>query len=667
MKYTAYDGPTQSLMRDQTSVIATPSSNMVSQFQQHMEQQQSSVIKTAPGRQQEFSPKQEPLDLAPLSTIQDLNNKMASSNSLEHYYMGVSAVKNYPYYGDYLNGLYPSTALAGVGGSNTILDVTNGREWNSMTDHYYVHPQQNEPTASTMPSMMRLNNATMGLQNYIQHQHQHNQVPHAVEAMLQQAQQHEQQRLYKQIVVANGDMLSPVDSGIGADLAIMEHKSDFFGGGPSVSGPSVLVQQQSQHQSGHVVHHQDQDLLQHGVNSAMDRRSDSISIREASIPLVIPKLENPLGFHYVLEAPISTSVRKEDDKMTYINKGQFYTISFEYILDHLKPLKGLTVRTQIMVVFREDKSYDEEIRTWQMWHRRQHTSKQRILEVDTKNSCSGIIGQIDEIALNAVQFCWNPNDHPFPRVSIAVQCLSTDFSTQKGVKGLPLHIQIDTYDDAINSKTPVDRGYCQIKVFCDKGAERKLRDEDKRANRRKNGNNNVGVCGRKKSDGEFHDLCERSEFYHMSDLEKSAALFNVPPVEEVDSRFFDPSSISSYEALSELEPQPKRPRSSERIMIYVRKKDEEFYTALHLVPPTINGLARAICEKFNLEEPKMYEAYFFKQCANGDTVKIDDDMLKYYSNQDTFIIDIKSTTDRQYYTVTLIELINGTGNGRRPY
>lgn len=136
-------------------------------------------------------------------------------------------------------------------------------------------------------------------------------MPHAVEAMLQQAQQHEQQRLYKQIVVANGDMLSPVDSGIGADLAIMEHKSDFFGGGPSVSGPSVLVQQQSQHQSGHVVHHQDQDLLQHGVNSAMDRRSDSISIREASIPLVIPKLENPLGFHYVLEAPISTSVRKE--------------------------------------------------------------------------------------------------------------------------------------------------------------------------------------------------------------------------------------------------------------------------------------------------------------------------------------------------------------------
>ena len=28
------------------------------------------------------------------------------------------------------------------------------------------------------------------------------------------------------------------------------------------------------------------------------------------------------------------------------------------------------------------------------------------------------------------------------QVNLAVQCLSTDFSTQKGVKGMPLHIQI---------------------------------------------------------------------------------------------------------------------------------------------------------------------------------------------------------------------------------
>ena len=52
------------------------------------------------------------------------------------------------------------------------------------------------------------------------------------------------------------------------------------------------------------------------------------------------------------------------------------------------------------------------------------------------------------------------------QVSLAVQCLSTDFSTQKGVKGLPLHIQIDTYEDPRDTTAPVyHRGYCQIKVI----------------------------------------------------------------------------------------------------------------------------------------------------------------------------------------------------------
>ena len=48
-----------------------------------------------------------------------------------------------------------------------------------------------------------------------------------------------------------------------------------------------------------------------------------------------------------------------------------------------------------------------------------------------------------------------------------MQCLSTDFSTQKGVKGLPLHLQIDTYDDPRDPNCPVyHRGYAQIKVSC---------------------------------------------------------------------------------------------------------------------------------------------------------------------------------------------------------
>lgn len=69
-----------------------------------------------------------------------------------------------------------------------------------------------------------------------------------------------------------------------------------------------------------------------------------------------------------------------------------------------------------MIVFREDKTYDEEIKTWQFWHSRQHSVKQRILEIDSKNS-SGMIGQIEEIAHNAVQFYWNPTEQSSVKVS----------------------------------------------------------------------------------------------------------------------------------------------------------------------------------------------------------------------------------------------------------
>ena len=42
-------------------------------------------------------------------------------------------------------------------------------------------------------------------------------------------------------------------------------------------------------------------------------------------------------------------------------------------------------------------------------------------------------------------------------------CIITTYSFQ----GLPLHLQIDTYED-LRDTTVYHRGYCQIKVFCDK-------------------------------------------------------------------------------------------------------------------------------------------------------------------------------------------------------
>jgi len=430
------------------------------------------------------------------------------------------------------------------------------------------------------------------------------------------------------------------------------------------------------------------------------RNSDSEKIQ-------IPKVYTPYGFRYNLDAPTSSAVRREDDKVTYINKGQFYGVTLEYHPDpeHGHGLKSATVKSVIMLVFRDGKSTDEEIKAWQFWHQRQHSVKQRIIDVDTKNSL-GLIGHIEELSHNALAVYWNPLESP-AKVNLAVQCLSTDFSTQKGVKGLPLHVQIDTYDDPRSEvgSTPSHRGYSQVKIFCDKGAERKLRDEERRAAKRR-----MTPSGKRRLDEMYHESFERTEFYAMSDLTKSPTLFTPPEDPERASQlstdfpgFYSQSPQRSSEGSRQmsngdilpglmsgavicienkqetayderaaietkqepgyLEKSAKRPRLippvTERIMVYVRQETEDVYTPLHLVPPTVTGLISAIENKYKINATNI--RYLYRKNKDGIVAKIDDDMLRHYCNEDVFLMQVMVTEgpggeETSVYDITLSEI-----------
>ncbi|XP_055707712.1 protein grainyhead isoform X12 [Phlebotomus papatasi] len=416
----------------------------------------------------------------------------------------------------------------------------------------------------------------------------------------------------------------------------------------------------------------------------------------------IPKIFSNVGFRYNLESPISSSQRREDDRITYINKGQFYGITLEYIHDPEKPLKNQTVKSVIMLMFREEKSPDDEIKAWQFWHSRQHSVKQRILDADTKNSV-GLVGCIEEVAHNAIAVYWNPLDSS-AKINIAVQCLSTDFSSQKGVKGLPLHVQIDTFEDPRDTQV-YHRGYCQIKVFCDKGAERKTRDEERRAAKRKMTN-----TGRKKLDELYHPVTDRSEFYSMQDLNKPPVLFS--PAEDIDKlsgmelqSFYghdDPLSGSQdikgtspfllhaankpvtptlkfhnhfppdvptdkkdhlldgsmvQNSMGEFGQSIKRQRMTpplcDRVMLYVRQENEDVYTPLHVIPPTTVGLLNAIENKYKISSSSINNLY--RKNKKGITAKIDDDMLSYYCNEDIFLLEVRQL-EEDVFDITFTEL-----------
>uniref|UniRef100_A0A8B9G1M8 Grh/CP2 DB domain-containing protein n=1 Tax=Amazona collaria TaxID=241587 RepID=A0A8B9G1M8_9PSIT len=173
------------------------------------------------------------------------------------------------------------------------------------------------------------------------------------------------------------------------------------------------------------------------------------------------------NFEYTLEASKSLRQKPGDSTMTYLNKGQFYPIT----LKEVSSSEGIhhpisKVRSVIMVVFAEDKTREDQLRHWKYWHSRQHTAKQRCIDIADYKESFNTISNIEEIAYNAISFTWDINEEA--KVFISVNCLSTDFSSQKGVKGLPLNLQIDTYSYNNRSNKPVHRAYCQIKVFCDK-------------------------------------------------------------------------------------------------------------------------------------------------------------------------------------------------------
>uniref|UniRef100_A0A8C6ZMX5 Grainyhead like transcription factor 1 n=1 Tax=Nothoprocta perdicaria TaxID=30464 RepID=A0A8C6ZMX5_NOTPE len=359
------------------------------------------------------------------------------------------------------------------------------------------------------------------------------------------------------------------------------------------------------------------------------------------------------NFEYTLEASKSLRQKPGDSTMTYLNKGQFYPIT----LKEVSSSEGIhhpisKVRSVIMVVFAEDKTREDQLRHWKYWHSRQHTAKQRCIDIADYKESFNTISNIEEIAYNAISFTWDINEEA--KVFISVNCLSTDFSSQKGVKGLPLNLQIDTYSYNNRSNKPVHRAYCQIKVFCDKGAERKIRDEERKQSKRKVSDVKVPMLpSHKRTDitvfKPFMDLDTQPVLFipdvHFANLQRGAhvrkpgsSLKRGPYIGEEDF-------IGTPNKMTRIE-EPKR------VLLYVRKESEEVFDALMLKTPSLKGLMEAISDKYDVPFDKIGK--IFKKCKKGILVNMDDNIVKHYSNEDTFQLQIEEVGGS--YKLTLTEI-----------
>lgn len=370
------------------------------------------------------------------------------------------------------------------------------------------------------------------------------------------------------------------------------------------------------------------------------------------------------SFQYTLDATRSLRQKQGEGPMTYLNKGQFYAVTLNELSANKRLRHPISkVRSVIMVVFSEDKNRDEQLKYWKYWHSRQHTAKQRVLDIADYKESFNTIGNIEEIAYNAISFTWDVNEEA--KIFITVNCLSTDFSSQKGVKGLPLMIQIDTYSYNNRSNKPLHRAYLQIKVFCDKGAERKIRDEERKLFRKKAKGKDGGVgviTVPKKSDTTYFktmtDLEAQPVLFipdvHFGNLQRAGQVFtfNTEEIDREGSVLVKRMFRSSDEDLCPSPHKQMKEDTHKRVLLYVRKETDEVFDALMLKSPTLRGLMDAISEKYGVPTERIAKVY--KKSKKGILVNMDDNIVEHYSNEDTFILNIDGCGDG--YKITLQEI-----------
>lgn len=200
-------------------------------------------------------------------------------------------------------------------------------------------------------------------------------------------------------------------------------------------------------------------------------------------------------FHVTLNAPTAMVKHSDEIPITYLNKGQAYTIN---VVDtHNQHAVGpRKYRTFVRVSFEDEQQRAKPAACWQLWKEGRGTNEAhqrggRLQAVEYVES--GQLGNAEDpskphIELESASFdgfcvLWSPpsgaSECP---ISVRFNFLSTDFSHSKGVKGIPVRLcsKTELLEGSLGNMAPASPAevcYCKVKLFRDHGAERKLSND----------------------------------------------------------------------------------------------------------------------------------------------------------------------------------------------
>uniref|UniRef100_A0A4W6DJ91 Transcription factor CP2-like 1 n=1 Tax=Lates calcarifer TaxID=8187 RepID=A0A4W6DJ91_LATCA len=198
-------------------------------------------------------------------------------------------------------------------------------------------------------------------------------------------------------------------------------------------------------------------------------------IREALAPF----LQNEEArLMYILCAATSPAVKQPDETLTYLNQGQSYEIRMlNRKLVEYTDISSKYVKSIVRVVFHDRRLQYMEHQQLEGW--RWNRPGDRILDIDIPLSVGILEPRSDPLHLNTIEFLWDPVKNA--SVFIQVNCISTEFTPRKhgGEKGVPFRIQVDTFttNEQGEYMEHIHSSSCQVKVFKPKGADRKLKTD----------------------------------------------------------------------------------------------------------------------------------------------------------------------------------------------
>ncbi|KAH6871127.1 CP2 transcription factor-domain-containing protein [Thelonectria olida] len=237
------------------------------------------------------------------------------------------------------------------------------------------------------------------------------------------------------------------------------------------------------------------------IDSAFQNAPSLVGVQNRQLPDTQishppPPSAEKLRFRATLNAPTAMIRQADEIPITYLNKGQAYSL---YIADTnatLPTISGTKYRTYVRISFEDDQQRQRPGVCWGLWKEGRGTNEAhqrggKLQAVEFVEAGQPVEGddkkprvELESYSFDGFSVIWTLGTIGIPEVNVAARfnLLSTDFSHSKGVKGTPVRLCTKTNPVASDSSLPssdinCEVCFCKVKLFRDHGAERKLSND----------------------------------------------------------------------------------------------------------------------------------------------------------------------------------------------